>query len=62
MIVAVVSDELFFQLHAQFDAGDRNVSTGKTNGTNRSLYRDKKGFIRDRSTDGVVVRHSHMQK
>ena len=62
MIVAVVSDDLFFQLHAQFDAGERNVSTGKTNGTNRSLYRDKKGFIRERSTDGVVVRHSHMQK
>ena len=60
-IGVVISDQLFFQLHAQFDAGERNVCTGKTNGTNRSLYRDDQGFIRDRSNNAVVVRHSHIQ-
>ena len=57
-----VSDLLFQDLQERFDRRERNIMTGKHDGTNRSLYRDKQGFIRDRSTDAVIIRYSHMIK
>ena len=47
---------MFHELHDRFDSGESNVCSGKKDGTNRHLYRDADGFIRDKQNDAPLLR------
>ena len=59
--VVAVSDSVFHSLHDRFDRNETNVCSGKSDGSNRPLYRDSDGFIRSVEDDACIVRLSHFQ-
>ena len=58
--VVSVSDQVFHELHDRFDRGERDVCTGKSDGTNRHLTRGPDGFMRGPKGE-IVVRQCEVE-